>query len=59
MTLVPKLGISLSFQIHPGIDKGWDHAYREGIELAAEADRLGVESIWTSEHHGEADGYCP
>jgi alkanesulfonate monooxygenase SsuD/methylene tetrahydromethanopterin reductase-like flavin-dependent oxidoreductase (luciferase family) len=59
MTLVPGLGISLSFQVHPGLDRGWDHAYREAIELAAEADRLGVESIWTSEHHGEADGYCP
>src|SRR6185369_17068278 len=37
----------------------YDKAYREGLELAAEASRLGYHSIWASEHHGEADGYCP
>ena len=52
-------GISLSFQIHPGLGETWDTSYRESIELASEADRLGFESIWASEHHGEADGYCP
>jgi alkanesulfonate monooxygenase SsuD/methylene tetrahydromethanopterin reductase-like flavin-dependent oxidoreductase (luciferase family) len=59
MTTVPKLGISMSFQNHPQIDTGWDKIYRENLELAAEAQRLGVASIWVSEHHGEADGYCP
>src|SRR4030095_6491931 len=54
-----KFGISLSFQIHPGLGERWDTSYRESIELASEADRLGFESIWASEHHGEADGYCP
>ena len=59
MTASPKFGISFSFQVHRELGEPWDKSYREGIELAAEADRLGFDSIWVSEHHGEADGYCP
>jgi alkanesulfonate monooxygenase SsuD/methylene tetrahydromethanopterin reductase-like flavin-dependent oxidoreductase (luciferase family) len=58
MTL-PKFGIALSFQVHRGLGESWDSSYRESIELAGEANRLGFDSIWASEHHGEADGYCP
>jgi alkanesulfonate monooxygenase SsuD/methylene tetrahydromethanopterin reductase-like flavin-dependent oxidoreductase (luciferase family) len=54
-----KLGISFSFQAHRGLGEPYDKAYREGLELAAEASRLGYHSIWASEHHGEPDGYCP
>jgi alkanesulfonate monooxygenase SsuD/methylene tetrahydromethanopterin reductase-like flavin-dependent oxidoreductase (luciferase family) len=55
----PKFGISFSFQAHRDLGEPYDKAYREGLELAAEASRLGYHSIWASEHHGEADGYCP
>ena len=54
-----KFGLSLSFQIHPRLGESWDTSYRESLELASEANRLGFDSIWASEHHGEADGYCP
>ena len=54
-----KLGISFSFQAHRGLGEPYDKAYREALELAAEANRLGYHSIWASEHHGEPDGYCP
>jgi alkanesulfonate monooxygenase SsuD/methylene tetrahydromethanopterin reductase-like flavin-dependent oxidoreductase (luciferase family) len=54
-----KLGISFSFQAHRGLGEPYDKAYREALELAAEASRLGYHSIWASEHHGEVDGYCP
>ena len=57
--MTPKFGLSLSFQVHRGLGETWDSAYRESLELAGEADRLGFDSIWTSEHHGEEDGYCP
>ena len=57
--MAPKFGISLSFQTNPGLGEAWDTSYRESIELASEASRLGFDSIWASEHHGEADGYCP
>jgi len=56
---VPRLGISLGFQRRPDLDESYDRAYREGLELAAEADRLGIDDIWLTEHHGEDDGYNP
>jgi alkanesulfonate monooxygenase SsuD/methylene tetrahydromethanopterin reductase-like flavin-dependent oxidoreductase (luciferase family) len=55
----PRLGLSLSFQSRPDLGETFSTAYGESLELAAEADRLGVDDIWLSEHHGEADGYCP
>jgi alkanesulfonate monooxygenase SsuD/methylene tetrahydromethanopterin reductase-like flavin-dependent oxidoreductase (luciferase family) len=59
VTKVPKFGISFAFQAHRALGEPYDKAYREGLELAAEANRLGFHSVWASEHHGEADGYCP
>lgn len=56
---MPRLGISLGFQRRPDLDEPYDRAYREGLELAAEADRLGIDDIWLTEHHGEDDGYNP
>jgi alkanesulfonate monooxygenase SsuD/methylene tetrahydromethanopterin reductase-like flavin-dependent oxidoreductase (luciferase family) len=57
--MAPGFGIALSFQVHRGLGETWDTSYRESLELAAEANRLGFESLWASEHHGEEDGYCP
>lgn len=34
-------------------------AYRDLVADAVEAERLGFESFWTSEHHFYYDGYCP
>ncbi len=56
---VPRLGIALSFQRRPDLGESFEQAYREGLELAAEADRLGIDEIWLAEHHGEEDGYNP
>jgi len=59
MVAPPEFGISLSFQAHRGVGQSSETAYRQALELAAEASRLGFASIWVSEHHGEEDGYCP
>ena len=39
MTKAPQFGVSFSFQAHRALGEPYDKAYREGIELAAEAVR--------------------
>ena len=48
----------LSAQLRPG-ETSWARAYADTIELSQEAERLGYDSLWTSEHHFIDDGYMP
>jgi probable F420-dependent oxidoreductase len=48
----------LSAQLRPG-EATWDRAYDETTRLAADAEQMGLSSVWTTEHHFVDDGYMP
>lgn len=55
----PLFGITINFEARMDLGETSETAYREALEFAAEADRLGCEVIWCPEHHGEESGYVP
>jgi alkanesulfonate monooxygenase SsuD/methylene tetrahydromethanopterin reductase-like flavin-dependent oxidoreductase (luciferase family) len=49
----------LSAQRHPDDPRPWSALYREVVEYGVLAERAGLDSFWTSEHHFVDDGYMP
>jgi probable F420-dependent oxidoreductase len=49
----------ITCQLYPGDGRGWPELYEQALALAALADRSGLDSVWTSEHHFVDDGYMP
>ena len=47
----------LTCQRHPGDPRRDADLYAEALTLAARAEALGLDSVWTSEHHFVDDGY--
>jgi alkanesulfonate monooxygenase SsuD/methylene tetrahydromethanopterin reductase-like flavin-dependent oxidoreductase (luciferase family) len=54
-----KVGISLGLQNPPQWRASWDTVYRETLEFIREAESVGIDYVWLSEHHFAEDGYCP
>lgn len=55
-----KIGYGLiTCQAHPDDTIAESERYRDAIEQAVEAERLGFDSVWVSEHHFVDDGYMP
>lgn len=53
------LGFGLLSAQRRGDEEDWGRAYAETLSLAVEAERLGFDSVWTTEHHFVDDGYMP
>src|SRR5260221_13840979 len=58
------MSISLGFgfitcQRYPGDDRSDVELYAQALDLAVQAERLGLESVWVSAHHFVDDGYLP
>jgi alkanesulfonate monooxygenase SsuD/methylene tetrahydromethanopterin reductase-like flavin-dependent oxidoreductase (luciferase family) len=49
----------VSCERYPGDQRSYTDLYEDALGLAQEAERLGYESIWVSEHHFFDDGYMP
>lgn len=55
-----KIGFGLiTCQAHPDDSRSEAGRYRDAVEQAVEAERLGFDSVWVSEHHFVDDGYLP
>lgn len=55
-----KIGIGLwCLQSTATAPRPFTAAYQELLDDARLAERVGIHSLWLSEHHGYYDGYCP
>jgi alkanesulfonate monooxygenase SsuD/methylene tetrahydromethanopterin reductase-like flavin-dependent oxidoreductase (luciferase family) len=55
-----KLGYGLlTAQHHPDDPRSMVEIYREAVEYGVLAERAGLDSVWTSEHHFVDDAYLP
>jgi len=52
-----KLGLYLDLRNPPAWRQDWHRLYDFTLELCEEAERLGADSVWLSEHHLFEDGY--
>jgi alkanesulfonate monooxygenase SsuD/methylene tetrahydromethanopterin reductase-like flavin-dependent oxidoreductase (luciferase family) len=41
----------ISCQLTAGDPRSWSDLYRVALDLTEAADRLGLASVWTTEHH--------
>ena len=58
------MSLSLGFglitcQRYPGDDRSDAELYAQALDLAVQAEELGLDSVWVSEHHFVDDGYLP
>lgn len=60
--MVPSVRVGfglITCQRYPGDPRTDADLYREALELAVEGERLGLDSVWLSEHHFVDDAYMP
>jgi alkanesulfonate monooxygenase SsuD/methylene tetrahydromethanopterin reductase-like flavin-dependent oxidoreductase (luciferase family) len=52
-----KVGVYFDLRNPPEWQQDWSRLYGFTLEMCEEAERVGLDSIWLSEHHGFDDGY--
>jgi alkanesulfonate monooxygenase SsuD/methylene tetrahydromethanopterin reductase-like flavin-dependent oxidoreductase (luciferase family) len=52
-----KVGIYFDLRNPPHSPRPWTNLYGFALEMCEEAERLGCDSVWTTEHHLFDDGY--
>src|SRR6266700_1476557 len=55
-----RVGLGLfTAQVPPGSGRTFSEEYADVLALTRDAEEVGFDSVWVSEHHGAADGYLP
>jgi len=54
-----RVGIYCDLRNPPAWRRPWDALYARSLERIVEAERLGIGSVWLTEHHLFEDGYLP
>jgi alkanesulfonate monooxygenase SsuD/methylene tetrahydromethanopterin reductase-like flavin-dependent oxidoreductase (luciferase family) len=54
-----RLGLYLDMRNPPNWQRPWRGFYESRLERLEEAERLGLDSVWLTEHHLFPDGYLP
>jgi alkanesulfonate monooxygenase SsuD/methylene tetrahydromethanopterin reductase-like flavin-dependent oxidoreductase (luciferase family) len=52
-----KIGLYFDLRNPPGWRQDWARLYSFTLEMIEEAERLGIDSVWDTEHHMFEDGY--
>jgi len=52
-----QLGLYFDLRNPPQWRRDWSRVYGFTLEMCEEAEHLGIDSLWFSEHHGFEDGY--
>jgi alkanesulfonate monooxygenase SsuD/methylene tetrahydromethanopterin reductase-like flavin-dependent oxidoreductase (luciferase family) len=53
------LGLMFSFRNPAAWTRPFNDVYRDELDLIADAEELGFDTIWLTEHHFADDGYSP
>lgn len=54
-----RTGLYFDMRNPPQWERPWKGFYERALEQCEEAERLGIDALWFSEHHGWEDAYLP
>ena len=54
-----QVGLFLDMRNPPQWERPWAAFYGDALDRIVEAEQLGIDSVWLTEHHFFEDGYLP